>query len=133
MDRKLREKITQELRDETKSQVELPKGFLFEKAASGICMRFQSEDGMGLGDTKKNMQEDAAAFEAWALAIYVHCLHGKGKVCLEIPDGVSWDLNDLYKYPHYSRFLYRVLRFSEQHPWLDISASKRLGKLAGNF
>ena len=55
-----------------------------------------------------NMQSDAAAFDAWALAFLTHC--GAEKIRIEI-EGVS----DTDR-PHFQRFLYRARRFSELFP-----------------
>ena len=54
-----------------------------------------------------NMQTDAAAFEAWALALF-HC----GAQAIQI--GLDADANA--KGQHYQRFLYRLERFSELFP-----------------
>lgn len=59
------------------------------------------------------MQEDASAFEAWALL-------GKGrgyaKVKLEKEKNIT-----IEKQLHYNRFLYRIMRFSELFDWFTIS------------
>jgi hypothetical protein len=55
-----------------------------------------------------NMQSDPAAFEAWALALLIHC----GVRLVQI--GV--DPNIELAGPHYERFLYRLTRFSELFP-----------------
>jgi len=53
-----------------------------------------------------NMQTDPAAFEAWALALLIHC----GVKCVKI--GVDPGARG----PYYERFLYRFKRFSELFP-----------------
>ena len=52
-----------------------------------------------------NMQSDPAAFEAWALALLIHC--GAKSVQISVDPGAR---------PHYERFLYRLKRFSELYP-----------------
>ena len=56
----------------------------------------------------KNMQDDAAAFEAWALALLIHC--GVQSVQISVDPGAG------PVGPHYERFLYRLKRFSELFP-----------------
>lgn len=53
-----------------------------------------------------NMQSDAAAFEAWALALLIHC--GVKSVQISVDPGAAG--------AHYERFLYRLKRFSELYP-----------------
>jgi len=55
-----------------------------------------------------NMQTDAAAFEAWALALLFPCEVQSVKIALD-PEAHA-------KGPHYERFLYRLKRFSELFP-----------------
>lgn len=55
-----------------------------------------------------NMQDDEAAFEAWALALLLHCNVRSVKI------GLGSDAHA--KGPHYERFLYRLKRFSELFP-----------------
>jgi hypothetical protein len=50
-----------------------------------------------------NMQSDPAAFEAWALALFIYCGAKSVKIGVD-PGGLG---------PHYQRFLYRLMRFSE--------------------
>jgi len=78
-------------------------------------------DGQAVG---QNMQTDNAAFEGWA-------------VCLKawLPDRINyvklkWDKPSFNKENengilHYHRFLYRVLRFSEQYSWFSIDEENR--------
>lgn len=50
-----------------------------------------------------NMQDDAAAFEAWALVLMVWC--GVRRITLD------WDAPEQTGNDHYQRFLYRVRHF----------------------
>lgn len=80
---------------------------------------FMYIDGQSVG---QNMQTDNAAFEGWA-------------VCLKawLPDRINyvklkWDKPSFNKENgilHYHRFLYRVLRFSEQYSWFSIDEENR--------
>jgi hypothetical protein len=76
-----------------------------------------------------NMQSDAAAFEAWALALLIHC--GVKSVKIGVDPGVGLG-------PHYERFLYRLKRFSELFPdrviakWPD-TPSRALNSQSGRF
>lgn len=102
--------------------IKLPKGFLFSEENGVLTMTFQTKRGFGLDRSPCNMQENGAAFEGWALAVYVHYLDRKGRVCLDIPENLPEPDESLYtKYPHFSRFLYRAIRFSEQYPWFQLS------------
>jgi hypothetical protein len=60
-----------------------------------------------------NMQSDAAAFEAWALALLFHC--GAQRVRIGVDVGASAKGSD-GKGRHYERFLYRLERFSKLFP-----------------
>jgi hypothetical protein len=55
-----------------------------------------------------NMQSDAAAFEAWALALLCHC--GAQSVQISLDTGAAKEGL------HYERFLYRLKRFTELFP-----------------
>jgi hypothetical protein len=55
-----------------------------------------------------NMQTDAAAFEAWALALFLHCDVQSVRIGLDPAAGT--------KGQHYERFLYRLKRFSDLFP-----------------
>ena len=56
-----------------------------------------------------NMQSDAAAFEAWALALLCHC--GVQSVQIDLDSGAAKEESQ-----HYERFLYRLVRFAELFP-----------------
>ncbi len=59
----------------------------------------------------ENMQSDAAAFEAWALALLIHCGVKSVKIGVDPGEVAVGDAT-----PHYERFLYRLMRFSELFP-----------------
>jgi len=77
-----------------------------------------------------NMQSDPAAFEAWALALLIHC--GVKSVQISVDpeaDAVGG---------HYQRFLYRLTRFSELFPGqviakLPAAPSRALDAQIGRF
>lgn len=104
----------------------------------GSC-RFPASSEIEIGGTREqatitmkkkglneNMQSNPAAFEGWALALLIYC----GVKCVQIGvDSEAVPVNDAG--PHYQRFLYRLMRFSELFPgqvvatWPD-SRSKAL-------
>jgi hypothetical protein len=71
-------------------------------------MREQATITMKEKGLNANMQSDAAAFEAWALALLIHCGVKSVKIGVD-PGAVAAG-------PHYERFLYRLKRFSELFP-----------------
>lgn len=63
---------------------------------------------------KSNMQEDAAAFEGWAVALKYHLPEEIEKVVID------WDTPGAFTRQEqlsYNRFLYRLVRFTETYPW----------------
>lgn len=75
-----------------------------------------------------NMQNDDAAFEAWALYLYVAKLK---TIKLDLQDDASEEISKIKEFPllrrgHFNRFLYRVMNFKNQYgDWFKID-----GKLA---
>ncbi len=70
-----------------------------------------------------NMQTNAAAFEAWALALHVWC--GVERVVLD------WEpireKDDKPRHRHYQRFLYRVEKFRSWFPsWFEVANADAL-------
>ncbi|MBC4018653.1 hypothetical protein [Siccirubricoccus deserti] len=55
-----------------------------------------------------NMQEDASAFEGWALVLVAWCGVGRVLIDWDVPDSAALDSDP----GHYQRFLYRVHRFA---------------------
>lgn len=70
--------------------------------------------------TCKNMQTDNAAFEGWAICLkaWLPDIIETVELKWDIPHGIK---NNDNKWCHYRRFLYRVLRFSEQYSWFSVS------------
>jgi hypothetical protein len=68
-----------------------------------------------------NMQSDDAAFEAWAMALRVHCAVPRGRI--QIKNGLSADRNK-----HVERFLYRLRRFDALFP-VDTDGHGKSGKV----
>lgn len=96
-----------------------------------------SKEAIGLGDNPKNMQDNAAAFEGWALALHTRL---GAEIVLDVEDGVlqkdetEKELENRLKGKsgHFARFLYRALRFSEQYSaWFSLS--EKLEKIVDNF
>ena len=75
-----------------------------------------------LNATCNNMQTDNAAFEGWAVCLKAWLPHKIETVELkwDIPHDIKDDDN---QWCHYRRFLYRVLRFSEQYQWFSVSST----------
>jgi hypothetical protein len=70
-----------------------------------------------------NLQENAAAFEAWSLALRVWCKVKKIELRWQSPAKGTCDDN---KWCHYQRFLYRVERFRSLFPdWFYVSQNPR--------
>lgn len=68
---------------------------------------------------ERNMQEDTAAFEAWALIFYIKKQY---EITLSFKK-INWDgsfLNLCREQTHYMRFLYRVWKFNEQMSWFHV-------------
>lgn len=74
-----------------------------------------------------NMQNDSAAFEGWALALYVYLLDMNGTIILKAPAVEANITQSETIIRHYRRFLYRAMKFQEQFPWFQLDE-----KLAGN-
>ena len=102
------------------NDVRLPEGIHFEKSCedSSVLTMQMEPCGMGYFEKRKeplNMQDDGAAFEAWALLAKAF---GDEKIELR---GEPITCND-FQYHHYNRFLYRVMRFHENFgQWFLIS------------
>ncbi len=64
-----------------------------------------------------NMQSDAAAFEAWALALLCHCGVQSVQISLDKSVQINLDTGAAKEgSQHYERFLYRLKRFTELFP-----------------
>jgi hypothetical protein len=84
-----------------KSHIKFPCGIDLQENNCVITLTMQ--DGM-----TKNMQEDSAAFEGWALCLKA-CLDKEAR---KYYMKLKWKKPDKLKNPHYQRFLYRVDRFN---------------------
>lgn len=96
--------------------LKLPKNvkFCLEENRSQCKITLKSETVQG-----GNMQTDANAFEAWAIALHI-ALGEPGKIVLDV-DGALEETSDKPR-GHWGRFLYRALRFSEQYgEWFSLS------------
>jgi len=87
-------------------RVRLPSDIKFSEYGETAFME------MSAAGATANMQEDRAAFEAWALCLNAH---GYEKVELSLIGTVETD--NL----HYQRFLYRALRFTQGFNWFHLS------------
>ncbi len=88
-----------------------------------IVLKFLNKRSVGLAkENNLNMQDTNASFEGWAAAIYAHYGKEKGK---KIKLDVAFELEKerIEGNGHYARFLYRILRFSEQYEWFELSES----------
>ena len=85
-----------------------------------------------------NMQTDAAAFEAWILALKAWCGVEQATLgwqeptkCLEdATSGAERDTAPPVEYLHYQRFLYRVDKFLEAYEWFRVDDPSLLQKSA---
>jgi hypothetical protein len=82
--------------------IKLPSGISFVGEGEEVQLFLSAES------VTANMQSDAAAFEAWALALLIYC--GVQSVQISVDPGAR----ALGR--HYERFLYRLKRFSELFP-----------------
>ena len=82
--------------------------------------------GLGKGDAV-NMQDNAAAFEAWCFIIKAQTSIDDLKIKLKIKldvEGLTSDMydKDIPSTGHFGRFLYRILKFTEQYgTWFVLS------------
>lgn len=113
-------------------RITLPKyiSFILLNDKKKLLLNIEEQIGICKGEevilnaTCNNMQTDNAAFEGWAI-----CLKAWLPQDIEFVE-LSWDIphdmkaND-NRWCHYRRFVYRVLRFSEQYKWFDVSEKNR--------
>lgn len=80
-----------------------------------------------------NMQDTRACFEAWCLIIKAKTNKLKLEIELDVKDIKEADYDGkLPKNGHWGRFLYRILKFSEQYKyWFELSST--LGKIKDKF
>lgn len=86
-----------------------------------LVLKDQKQIGVKKGNNSPyNMQSNEACFEAWASIIYTHYLRKNGTVILEADFDIESDWHIYNKNPHFGRFLYRALRFSQQYEWFKL-------------
>lgn len=80
-----------------------------------------------------NMQDNRACFEAWCLIIKAKASDSSLKIELDVKDITEADYyGNLPENGHLGRFLYRILKFSEQYKkWFELS--EKLKKLKDKF
>lgn len=134
----LRENIRACWREELNwSSASLPTNVYFRRDGDTIVMTMNSRRIMGLPSAAangKHMGESGAAFDAYAAALHAYVLEDGQKVCLNIvkSDTPPADPMLFTDYCNYGRFLYRAMKFSEQHPdWFFLS--DRMQVLVDNF
>lgn len=90
--------------------VKLPKSLNLTEIGNKIIINYKVKDVIN------NMQTDVVCFEAWSLLF---------KLLKNCEIQVDWEEPTFEKGAkdgHYQRFLYRVLKFTEQFPWFTISS-----------
>lgn len=104
--------------------IKLPKYIVFkiDEVSKSLNLYIEEQDAkkdglpIKLNATCCNMQTDNAAFEGWAVCLKAWMPDSIEKVVL------GWDMPSPDKENlHYNRFLYRVLRFSQQYDWFSVS------------
>ncbi len=110
----------------------LPSGIKFNETDDGLEM-ILTMTAIGKATERKknlNMQNDAAAFEGWAVIIYSHYVkslkEGNKKIILKVENELKSkeDVDFSRTQGHYHRFLYRAMRFSEQYQeWFCLDAN----------
>jgi len=79
-----------------------------------------------------NMQDTRACFEAWCLIIKAKTSNPDLEIELDVKNITVADYDGkLPKNGHLGRFLYRILKFSEQYGWFKLSTA--LGKIKDKF
>lgn len=90
-------------------------------------------EAVGLAKDNKNMQDNAACFEGWAVALKAKSKDWKIilKVESDLHEFKIEEDGTVKENGHYGRFLYRALRFSEQYDWFSLEES--LERVVTNF
>lgn len=109
------EEATQKLKAAFGSRAKLPSNvqFILENNEKDCRIKLNPQKVQ-----KENMQTDANAFEAWAVALYI-ALNESGKIILDVDE--EFTPMEYEQNGHWGRFLYRALRFSEQYEWFILS------------
>lgn len=100
--------------------------FRIEKDTKTLFIHMEEQEGTCSGKlfidnptSSKNMQEDNAAFEGWAICLMAWLPDIIEKVVLKWDKPINQSEENTL---HYNRFLYRVLRFSEYYDWFSVDA-----------
>ncbi len=121
------------------SNVKLPQNIWLEEIDNGIKMSLSPEAIGRSQDKILNMQDNAAAFEGWAAAIYTHYLgpmNSKDSIKRKIILGSQEKLYDTQSTDenqgHLNRFLFRAMKFSEEYSdWIELDSNLQV--IVGNF
>lgn len=115
--------------------IKLPKyiSFTIEELSQTLHLYIQEQEGICdgkevvLNATCNNMQSDNAAFEGWAICLKAWLQEYIKNVVLKWDAPNKEDRKDMTRNnkQHYRRFLYRVLRFSQQYSWFSIDANNK--------
>jgi hypothetical protein len=88
--------------------IRLPSSLELSSSESSSTLRMK----LNAESTVANMQTNAAAFEAWALALHLWADVGSIEFDWDVPADAEVQFGG-----HYQRFLYRVARFESLFPW----------------
>lgn len=126
-----KEEILNELRAVCDNyRIKFPKNIGFEIEDKSLYIKLLSSE------LVKNMQTDAAAFEAWALVLKCYLPKLIHNVVID------WDPvypkalkngNASAEKLHYNRFKYRLSKFLETYPWTSIKEGLILDSIPGNL
>ena len=111
------------------SHIDFPGQIMFSCHGNDICMTLCGKAIwlVANAETPFNMQDNDAAFEAWALILHIHCgasiqLALDSNVNLPQSNDILLSEKGQYTYGHYNRFLYRVMKFRKQFcSWFEVS------------
>lgn len=133
------QKILDYLKKETGSNNILMGKYFNYYQDNDITIEFTNVTQMGINTNAKgkNMRDNNACFEGWAVALYTIFFKKKGKkakVYLKTSNDIKekdYSLEKIHGNPHFARFLYRALRFSQQYEWFELD--KNLQKVVDDF
>lgn len=96
----------------------IPKNITFKLEDNKKCTIILKEEYV----KNKNMQENANAFEGWAVAIHFAMKTSQKYIGDKIILDIDQDVNkESHETRHWRRFLYRALRFKQQYEWFTLS------------
>ena len=115
--------------------LKLPKyiSFTIDESTKTLHLYIQEQEGVRdgkrvvLNATCNNMQSDNAAFEGWAICLKAWLPEHIETVVLKWDAPGKEGEKDMTRNnkQHYRRFLYRVLRFSQQYSWFSIDNNNK--------